>query len=177
HGNGTQNTFWEDGQVGFLSIHRWPFYPGTGRDDETGSGRGLGWTSNVPTEMGTSRREYLDRFARALEKLAAKVQPQLVLISAGFDSHCDDPVGSLGLETEDFRPLTDLVLDVAQSYAGSRVVSVLEGGYNPGVLAGCVELHLRTMLDRQAAAAGKPAKVPTESQTPAPTPPATKDAP
>jgi acetoin utilization deacetylase AcuC-like enzyme len=164
HGNGTQNMFWEDGQVAFLSIHRWPFYPGTGRADDTGSGRGLGWIRNLPTEMGTSRRAYLDRFAAALDKLAAKVKPQLVLISAGFDSHRDDPVGSLGLETEDYEPLTNMVLDVAEAHAGGRVVSVLEGGYNPGILAGCLELHLRTMLTRQEKAAGQPAK--TQKDTP-----------
>ncbi len=62
HGNGTQNAFWEDGQVGFLSIHRWPFYPGTGRADETGSGRGLRWIANLPVEMGTSRADYLKQF-------------------------------------------------------------------------------------------------------------------
>lgn len=149
HGNGTQNTFWEDGQVAFLSIHRWPFYPGTGRADETGSGRGLGSIVNLPIEFGTPRKTYLDRFTAALEKLAAKIKPQLVLVSAGFDSHRDDPIGSLELETEDFKPLTQAVLDVAAAHAGGRLVSVLEGGYNPGILAGCVELHLRTMLERQ----------------------------
>jgi acetoin utilization deacetylase AcuC-like enzyme len=150
HGNGTQNAFWEDGQIGFLSIHRWPFYPGTGRADETGSGRGLRWIANVPVEMGTSRADYLQQFTAALELLAQRVKPQLVILSAGFDSHRDDPVGSLGLETEDFEPLTAAVLDIADTYAGGKVVSVLEGGYNPGVLAGCVELHLRTLLKRQA---------------------------
>ncbi|HEX3659518.1 MAG TPA: histone deacetylase [Pirellulales bacterium] len=168
HGNGTQNTFWEDGQIGFLSIHRWPFYPGTGRTDETGSGRGLGWIVNLPTEMGTSRKAYLDHFTAALEKLAAKIKPQLLLVSAGFDAHRDDPVGSLGLETEDFLPLTQAVLDVADAYTGGRIVSVLEGGYNPGILAGCVELHLRTLLDRQEKAATKP---------PAASPPQPKDTP
>jgi acetoin utilization deacetylase AcuC-like enzyme len=149
HGNGTQNAFWEDGQVGFLSIHRWPFYPGTGRAEETGSGRGLRWISNVPVEMGITRADYLKQFTTALEDLAKRVKPQLVILSAGFDAHRDDPVGSLGLETEDFEPLTTAVLDIADAYAGGKVVSVLEGGYNPGVLAGCVELHLQTLLKRQ----------------------------
>ena len=76
------------------------------------------------------------------------MQPQLVLVSAGFDSHAEDPVGSLGLEIEDFEPLSDAVLNVADTYAGGRLVSVLEGGYNPGILAGCVEVHLRRLLDR-----------------------------
>jgi acetoin utilization deacetylase AcuC-like enzyme len=146
HGNGTQATFWEDEQVGFLSIHRWPFYPGTGYSDETGAGSALGMTLNLPIEMGTSRAAYLDAFARGLESLAQRVKPQLVLISAGFDSHRDDPVGSLGLETEDFVPLTKMVLEVADQYCGGKVVSVLEGGYNPGILAGCVEVHLGELL-------------------------------
>lgn len=149
HGNGTQASFWEDSQVAFFSIHRWPFYPGTGDRDETGSGRGLGTTVNVPVAFGTPREEYLAKFRRDLEGLAARHQPELVIVSAGFDAHRDDPVGSLELETEDFEPLTDIVLDVAESCAGGRVVSVLEGGYNTGALAGSVELHLKTLLARQ----------------------------
>lgn len=148
HGNGTQDASWRDPQVGFLSIHRWPFYPGTGRSEETGTGDALGTKLNLPIEFGTSRDAYLDAFRTGLEALAARVRPELVIISAGFDAHTDDPVGSLGLETEDFAALTDAVLDVADAYSQSRVVSVLEGGYNTGILAGCVELHLQRMLDR-----------------------------
>jgi acetoin utilization deacetylase AcuC-like enzyme len=146
HGNGTQETFWEDGRVGFLSIHRWPFYPGTGDSDETGSGRGLGWISNVPLQFGTPPSEFHDRFQRALNDLAAKVRPQLVLISAGFDAHREDPIGSLELETEDFARLTKTVLAIAHEYARGRTVSLLEGGYNPQRLAESVELHLRELL-------------------------------
>lgn len=148
HGNGTQATFWEDSQVGFLSIHRSPFYPGTGDEDETGAGAGLGLTCNIPVAFGTSRREYLQRFANSLRKLADKVRPQLILISAGFDSHVRDPVGSLGLEDEDFETLTNLVLDVAEVHAAGRVVSVLEGGYNTEVLPGSITAHLATLLNR-----------------------------
>jgi acetoin utilization deacetylase AcuC-like enzyme len=148
-GNGTQDVFYSDEQVCFFSIHRWPFYPGTGAEDETGSGPGLGKNANVPVEFGTSRRSYLDQFRSALERFAERHRPQLVLISAGFDAHRDDPVGSLGLETEDFGALTDMVLGVADAHAGGRVVSLLEGGYNTGILAGCVELHVRTMLERE----------------------------
>jgi acetoin utilization deacetylase AcuC-like enzyme len=146
HGNGTQETFWDNGQVGFLSIHRWPFYPGTGDSDETGSGRGLGWIANVPVQFGTSREKYHDQFERALAELAAKVRPQLVLISAGFDAHRDDPIGSLELEIEDFAHLTRIVVAVANEHAGGRVVSVLEGGYNPTRLAESVEAHLIELL-------------------------------
>jgi acetoin utilization deacetylase AcuC-like enzyme len=150
HGNGTQAMFWDDPQVAFLSIHRWPFYPGTGRADETGTGRALGTKVNLPIEFGTPRDVYLDHFRTALERLASRIRPQLVLVSAGFDAHRDDPVGSLGLETEDFAELTGIVLDVADAYAGGRIASVLEGGYNTGVLAGCVALHLEGMLARRA---------------------------
>jgi acetoin utilization deacetylase AcuC-like enzyme len=146
HGNGTQEIFWESGRVGFLSIHRWPFYPGTGDSDETGSGAGLGTIANVPVEFGTPLDDYHDRFERALIDLAAKVQPQLVLISAGFDAHRQDPIGSLGLEVEDFSRLTETVLAVARQYAGGRVVSVLEGGYNPARLAESVGAHLKALL-------------------------------
>jgi acetoin utilization deacetylase AcuC-like enzyme len=148
HGNGTQATFWEDPRVGFLSIHRWPFYPGTGDDDETGSGPGLATTVNLPVEFGISRRDYLKTFTDALGKFADKMRPQLVFISAGFDTHRADPVGHLGLETEDFIPLTRAVLDIADAHAGGRVVSVLEGGYHPQVLADCIEVHLAEMLKR-----------------------------
>ncbi|HEY4759377.1 MAG TPA: histone deacetylase [Thermoguttaceae bacterium] len=148
HGNGTQATFWEDPQVGFLSIHRWPFYPGSGGEDETGGGPGLGFTLNLPISFGTSRRTYLTRFCDGLNGFAAKIKPELVLLSAGFDSHRIDPVGNLGLETEDFVPLTNAVLDVADTYAGGRMVSVLEGGYNPDALADCIAVHLTEMLKR-----------------------------
>jgi acetoin utilization deacetylase AcuC-like enzyme len=146
HGNATQDTFYADEQVGFLSIHRWPFYPGTGDADETGTGAGLGTTVNLPTAFGTPRSEYIDSFRGAVERISDRLRPQLVLVSAGFDSHRDDPVGSLGLETEDFMELTRIVIDVAKVHAGGRIVSALEGGYNPSILAGCVELHLRQFL-------------------------------
>jgi acetoin utilization deacetylase AcuC-like enzyme len=148
HGNGTQAAFWEDPQVGFLSIHRWPFYPGTGAEDETGAGRGLGATLNLPILFGTPRRECLAVFAENLEKFAARIKPQMVFVSAGFDAHRLDPVGNLGLETEDFATLTNLVLDVADCYAGGKVISVLEGGYDPKILADCIETHLAEMLKR-----------------------------
>ncbi len=149
HGNGTQAAFWRDEQVGLLSIHRSPFFPGTGDEDETGAGPGVGTTCNIPIGFGTSRAEYFARFTTALHALAGKLRPQLVMISAGFDTHARDPVGSLGLEDEDFVRLTDLVLDVADVHAAGRVVSVLEGGYNLDVLPGSVAAHLATLLARQ----------------------------
>ncbi len=146
HGNGTQDAFYSDPQVAFFSIHRSPFYPGTGAADETGSGPGLGRIANVPVKFGTPRDDYHAAFRSALASLADKVRPQLVIISAGFDSHRHDPVGSLGLEVEDFIDLTRTVIEVADQHAQGRVISVLEGGYNPPVLAECVEVHLRELL-------------------------------
>jgi acetoin utilization deacetylase AcuC-like enzyme len=147
HGNGTQDIFWRDEQVGFLSIHRWPFYPGSGEEQETGGGPGLGTTRNLPVTMGTSRKDYLARFQRELEDFAARVNPQLVLLSAGFDAHRLDPVGSLGLETEDYQPLTQSVMEIADSYCGGRLVSALEGGYHVEALADCVAVHLDCLMD------------------------------
>lgn len=149
HGNGTQFMFWEDPRVGFLSIHRSPFYPGTGDEDETGGGAGLGTKLNLPVPFGITRHDYLTLLRDSLDRFAAQIRPQLVLVSAGFDTHRCDPVGDLGLEVEDFAPLTNAVLDVADMYAGGKLVSILEGGYDPEILGECVELHLREMLKRK----------------------------
>lgn len=146
HGDGTQEIFWEDERVGFLSIHRDSFCHGTGMADEVGSGAGLGMNVNIPVKFGTSRDEYISRFKAGVEKLAAKIKPQLLLISAGFDSHKNDPVGSLGLESEDFARLTRVILDIAAVHAAGRVVSILEGGYNPIALAESVEQHLLELV-------------------------------
>lgn len=145
HGNGTQEMFYEDGRVGFLSLHRHPFYPGTGMADETGTGRGLGWNRNLPITYGTRRKAILDRFTTTLEELADKTRPELVLVSAGFDAIVNDPIGDLGLEVEDFETMTNVVEQVADVHASGRLVSVLEGGYDPPSLARCVEAHLRTL--------------------------------
>lgn len=147
HGNGTQDIFWKDGSVGFLSMHRFPFYPGSGEASEVGEGDGLGSTVNVPIHHGTSRRLQLDAFRHSVERFADKVRPQLVIISAGFDGHRLDPVGSLGLESEDFIDFTKIVLGVAEVHAAGRVVSLLEGGYHPEALAESAGYHLRTLLD------------------------------
>ncbi len=147
HGNGTQDVFYEDEQVGFFSAHRFPFYPGTGRRSETGRGSGLGTTFNLPLEFGISRLDYLSAFENMLTRAADSIKPDLIIVSAGFDAHADDPVGSLGLETEDFQTLTELVLQVADTHCGGRLVSILEGGYNVDRLADCVEVHLETLLN------------------------------
>jgi len=145
HGNGTQEIFYEDPRVAFFSIHRHPFYPGTGARDETGSGAGRGWTRNLPTAYGTARREILDAFEAELDAFADRVRPELVILSAGFDAHAEDPVGDLGLEIEDFVEMTERVRAVAETQAEGRLVSLLEGGYNTSILAGCVEAHLKSL--------------------------------
>jgi len=148
HGNGTQDIFWTDPTVHFLSIHRFGhgFYPGSGRRDETGSGRGLGHTRNVPIAYGTPRAEYLGAFRNAVEDAADKVQPELILLSAGFDAHVRDPIGSLGLEAEDFAAMTRSLRAVAAVHCQGRLVSCLEGGYNLDALAECVQAHLEGLL-------------------------------
>jgi acetoin utilization deacetylase AcuC-like enzyme len=142
HGNGTQEILYDSARSGFMSIHRYPFYPGTGARDETGTGAGLGHILNVPLPYGISREKYRDAFRSGLETLASKIKPELVLISAGFDAHAEDPVGDLGLDVEDFDTITRAIVDVAQTHASGRIVSVLEGGYNVPILAGSVIAHL-----------------------------------
>ena len=147
HGNGTQDIFYEREDVWFLSAHRFPFYPGTGAKNETGTGRGLGTKFNLPVTIGTPRKEYLAQFESLLSDAVKKCRPQLILISAGFDAHAEDPIGSLGLETEDFETLTRMVVQAAKDCCGGKVVSCLEGGYNVKRLAESVACHLKTMLD------------------------------
>jgi acetoin utilization deacetylase AcuC-like enzyme len=134
--------------VAFFSIHRFGmgFYPGTGDKDETGRGKGQGYTFNEPVRHGTARKEYHARFSAMLEKAANKIKPELVLLSAGFDAHKQDPIGSLGLETEDFTTLSRQVLQVAKTHAQGRLVSCLEGGYHLEALAESVQVHLEELL-------------------------------
>ncbi|HEX4590560.1 MAG TPA: histone deacetylase, partial [Gemmataceae bacterium] len=148
HGNGTQDVFYEDPSVYFLSVHRYGhgFYPGSGAADETGAGDGLGTTRNVPIRYGTSRKEFHARFAEAVQAAADVVRPELVLVSAGFDAHRLDPIGNLGLEAEDFAMLTRQVTDIARTHAGGRLVSCLEGGYNWSATAESVRAHLQELL-------------------------------
>lgn len=146
HGNGTQDFFYNDESVTFFSIHRFPFYPGTGAAEETGTGRGLGATINTPIAFGTPREQYLAQFQGGLERAAASAKPELILISAGFDAHALDPVGNLGLKTEDYLVMTRQVVEIAKHYAGGRIVSCLEGGYHVEALAESVAAHLTGLL-------------------------------
>lgn len=146
HGNGTQDIFYERDDVWFFSVHRSPFYPGTGKKEETGSGKGLATKFNLPLAFGTPRRQFLSQFESVLNDAAQKCQPELILISAGFDAHAADPIGSLGLETEDFETLTNMVMQAAKTNCKGKIVSCLEGGYNVDRLADSVVCHLTTLL-------------------------------
>jgi acetoin utilization deacetylase AcuC-like enzyme len=148
HGNGTQDVFYEDGTVFFLSVHRYGhgFYPGTGSANETGAGAGLGATLNVPIRYGSPRAEFHNQFERALQSAAAAIKPELVLVSAGFDAHRLDPIGDLGLEAEDFAALTQQAREIANVHAGGKLVSCLEGGYHWQATADSVRAHLEELL-------------------------------
>ena len=145
HGNGTQDIFYEDGSVFFFSIHQSPWYPGTGRADETGAGKGANCTMNCPFPSGSGREQILGAFRQKLKPAADAFKPDLVLISAGFDSRKDDPLGQFTLADEDFAELTSLLLEVADKHAGGRLVSVLEGGYNLKGLASAATAHVKTL--------------------------------
>lgn len=131
HGNGTQDVFWEDPTVTFLSLHQSPWYPGTGAATERGGGPGEGFTFNVELPAGTSREAYRERFDTALDEAFAAARPDFVLVSAGFDALAGDPLGGLLLEPEDFHAMTRAVMVRAEHTGNSRLVAVLEGGYDP----------------------------------------------
>ena len=149
HGNGTQDVFYGEERVTFFSSHRHPFYPGTGMADETGTGAGLGHTFNLPLPFGIEPADFRAAFSANLAAAVAKSRPQLIFLSAGFDAHLQDPVGNLGLDGGDFLKLGEEVIAAAAAHADGKLVSLLEGGYNLGVLAGCVEEHVR-LLSRAA---------------------------
>lgn len=145
HGNGTQDIFYADGSVFYFSTHQSPWYPGTGAKDETGEGEGKATTLNVPLAAGSGMAEigaaFRDRFLPAMDAF----RPELVLISAGFDSRLGDPLGGLTLLDDDFGALTRMLVGLAEKHAGGRLVSVLEGGYNVGGLAKAAAAHVRAL--------------------------------
>jgi len=145
HGNGTQDTFYRDGSVFFFSTHQFPWYPGTGAADEKGEGAGAGSTLNCPFPAGAGRAEVLGAFRKKLVPAMQVFKPNLVLISAGFDSRRGDPLGRFLLRDDDFAELTSVMLEIADRYAGGRLVSVLEGGYNLTGLAQAVTTHVTAL--------------------------------
>ncbi len=145
HGNGTQDIFYRDGSVFFFSTHQSPWYPGTGMPDETGEGPGLGSTMNCPFPAGAGRAEIAGAFEGKLARAMDKFKPELVFLSAGFDSRLGDPLGRFRLTDDDFRDLTSTVLSIARAHAGGRLVSVLEGGYSLTGLAAGVVAHVEAL--------------------------------
>jgi acetoin utilization deacetylase AcuC-like enzyme len=145
HGNGTQAIFYRDPSVLFFSTHQSPWYPGTGAAEETGAGDAQGLTINCPFPAGSGRAEILAAFRDRLFPAAVKFAPELVLISAGFDSRIDDPLGQFKLEDRDFAELTTMLLELAPTAQG-RIVSVLEGGYNLQGLASACHAHVTSLL-------------------------------
>jgi acetoin utilization deacetylase AcuC-like enzyme len=147
HGNGTQHTFDADPSVLFISLHGHPnyLYPGTGREEETGVGPGHGYTMNIPFMPGATDDDYRFAFERRIVPAVARFAPQMILVSAGFDAHEDDPLGNLSLTDTIFGWMTEQLVELSQRHTQGRLVSVLEGGYDPGVLSRCVPEHVRLL--------------------------------
>jgi len=146
HGNGTQHSFETDPTVFFFSTHQYPHYPGTGRATESGVGPGEGSTINVPMEAGEGDDDYRAVFQKVLIPAADAFKPELVIISAGFDAHRDDPLASMGLTEDGYEELTSIVAGIAQRHCRGRLLSSLEGGYNLTALAASVERHIRALV-------------------------------
>jgi len=145
HGNGTQDIFYTDGTVFVFNTHQSPWYPGTGARNERGEGPGEGMILNCPFPAGAGRKEILGAFQEQLLPAAEKVKPELVLISAGFDSRAGDPLGQFLLTDQDFADLTRVTREIADKHAGGRLLAVLEGGYNLQGLASAVRAHVEAL--------------------------------
>jgi len=146
HGNGTQHSFYDDSSVLFFSTHQYPHYPGTGRATERGVGEAEGTTINLPLSAGEGDDEYRELFHRVLVPAADTFKPDIVIISAGFDAHQDDPLASMGLTENGYAELTAIVGGIAAKHCQNRILSCLEGGYNLKALAASVERHLLTLM-------------------------------
>jgi acetoin utilization deacetylase AcuC-like enzyme len=145
HGNGTQDIFWSDPRVLYMSLHQSPFYPGTGRFEEVGEGDGRGFTVNIPLPGGFGDDEWTDAFRRVVVPVARAFDPQLVLVSAGFDAHANDPLGGMRVSENGFAAMADSLLEVAREHAEGRLIAVLEGGYDVDALSKSVEAVLGRM--------------------------------
>jgi acetoin utilization deacetylase AcuC-like enzyme len=144
HGNGTQDAFYATDRLLFISTHQWPLYPGTGSERETGTGAGAGFTVNAPLPPGCGDADYAAVFAEALLPIAHAYKPELVLVSAGFDAHREDPLASMAIEDDGFAMLCGAVKAVADQHCQGRMVLTLEGGYDVEALArsvrGCIQV-------------------------------------
>ncbi len=153
HGNGTQHSFYDDPRVLFFSTHRYPFYPGTGAIDEVGEGAGLGYTVNVPLPAGMNDAVHDAAFIRVLTPVARDFKPELILVSAGFDSHASDPLGGMNVTKEGFGRMAGRVLGLADELCDGKVVATLEGGYDLDGLAGGVSEVVAQMMGEKSAPA------------------------
>ena len=143
HGNGTQDIFYENKNVLFISTHQYPYYPGSGAEYEKGKFNNI---LNIPLPAGTNSEEYLSAFEHALKKLK-EFRPEFVLISAGFDSHVRDPLAQFQLETEDFYTITKRILDASKKFCNGKVISILEGGYDLQALQDSTKRHVDALLE------------------------------
>jgi acetoin utilization deacetylase AcuC-like enzyme len=148
HGNGTQEAFWKDPRVLYVSSHRFPFYPGTGDLDEVGEGDGRGFTVNLPMPPGLGDGDYRRAYREIVEPIGRAFDPELVLVSAGFDTHRDDPLGGMSMTAAGFADLMDVCLAVASGAARGRLVAVLEGGYDLDAVANSTAAVVGRMLGR-----------------------------
>jgi len=147
HGNGTQDIFYDDPSVFYFSTHQWGWFPGTGAAHEQGTGEGHGSTLNCPFAAGACGWDLVQAFKTRLIPAMRQFRPELVMISAGFDAETQDPLGGFALDPDDFEELTALTCQIAELYAGGRLVSVLEGGYRLSRLAECVAAHVKQLTE------------------------------
>ncbi len=151
HGNGIQDIFYPDPRVLYFSLHQAPFYPGTGLSDERGEGAGLGATINVPLPATTGFETYEPVFRQVLAPAADRFDPQLILVSAGFDAHWDDPLGQMNLSTTGFARLTGIIIELARYLCNGRLVMVQEGGYSLDAMGAAVATCINWLLGDDAA--------------------------
>jgi acetoin utilization deacetylase AcuC-like enzyme len=143
HGNGTQDIFYENESVLFISTHQYPYYPGSGSEQEKGKFNNI---YNIPLPAGTNSEEYFNAFDHALKRLR-EFKPEFVLISAGFDAHKDDPLAQIKLETEDFYNITKRILETSKKYCNGKIVSILEGGYDLQALKDSTKRHVDALIE------------------------------
>jgi acetoin utilization deacetylase AcuC-like enzyme len=143
HGNGTQDIFYNNEKVLYISTHQYPYYPGSGSEKEKGKFNNV---VNIPLEAGTTAEEYLNAYEHVLKKLK-EFKPEFLLFSAGFDAHIDDPLAQLRLNSEDFYQLTKRTLDVVKSFCNGNVVSILEGGYDLKALQDSTQRHVDALIE------------------------------
>lgn len=146
HGNGTQNAFYNDPTAFYASSHQQYIFPGTGSSEENGEGDGKGFTMNFPLPHGQGDKEYISLFKKRIYPEIINYKPDMIMISAGFDTHIDDPFGSMNITSEGFGRLTDIICKAADEVCKGRIVSVLEGGYNLEALGESVVFHLKSLM-------------------------------